>query len=161
MPGCRRSTARTANPNAATCRREAYRPWSRAASRGRRRRIRRSRPKGAAACRSRGSVRSKPASDTCWRSQGSGRSSSIDRRASVGGSSPWSQLPSGFPMKSSVKSLPFSTITPPSSWPSVKGHGRGFGQWPLRICWSVPQTPHAPIWISAAFQELLATALSR
>ena len=27
-----------------------------------------------------------------------------------------------------------STITPPSSWPSVNGHGNGFGQWPLRMC---------------------------
>ena len=54
-------------------------------------------------------------------------------------------------MKSSVNSAPASTITPPSSWPSVNGHGSGFGQWPLRMCWSVPQTPHAPILISAAF----------
>src|ERR1700752_5501677 len=54
-------------------------------------------------------------------------------------------------MKSAVNSAPAATITPPSSWPSVNGHGSGFGQWPLRMCWSVPQTPQAPILISAAF----------
>ena len=54
-------------------------------------------------------------------------------------------------MKSSVNSAPHSTMTPPSSWPSVNGHGSGLGQWPFRMCWSVPQTPHAPILISAAF----------
>src|SRR5829696_608502 len=57
----------------------------------------------------------------------------------------------GLPMKSSVRPSPFSTMTPPISWPRVKGHGKGFGQWPLRMCWSVPQTPQAPILISAAF----------
>ena len=54
-------------------------------------------------------------------------------------------------MKSARNSAPASTTTPPSSWPSVTGHGKGFGQWPLRMCRSVPQTPQAPIWISAAF----------
>ena len=54
-------------------------------------------------------------------------------------------------MKSSVRRRPFSTITPPISWPSVNGHGSGFGQWPLRMCRSVPHTPQAPIWINAAF----------
>ena len=58
---------------------------------------------------------------------------------------------SGLPMKSSVSSAPASTMTPPISWPSVNGHGSGFGQWPFRMCRSVPHTPHAPIWISAAF----------
>ena len=42
-------------------------------------------------------------------------------------------------------------MTPPSSWPSVNGQGSGFGQWPFRMCRSVPQTPQAPILISAAF----------
>src|ERR1043165_3173045 len=55
-------------------------------------------------------------------------------------------------MKSSVTSEPHSTITPPSSWPSVNGHGKGFGQWPFRMCWSVPHTPQAPIWINAALR---------
>src|SRR6516164_1622662 len=58
---------------------------------------------------------------------------------------------SGLLMKSSVNSGPHSTMTPPSSWPSVNGQGSGFGQWPLRMCKSVPQTPQAPILISAAF----------
>src|SRR6516165_4757058 len=59
---------------------------------------------------------------------------------------------SGLLMKSSVNSGPHSTITPPISWPRVNGQGSGFGQWPLRICRSVPHTPHAPILISAAFR---------
>jgi hypothetical protein len=42
-------------------------------------------------------------------------------------------------------------MTPPSSWPSVNGHGSGFGQCPFRMCRSVPQTPQAPILINAAF----------
>ena len=58
---------------------------------------------------------------------------------------------SGLPMKSAVSSAPFSTMTPPISWPSVNGHGKGFGQWPLRMCRSVPHTPQAPIWMRAAF----------
>ena len=55
-------------------------------------------------------------------------------------------------MKSSVSWSPFSTITPPISWPSVNGQGSGFGQWPLRMCRSVPHTPQAPIWIRAALR---------
>ncbi|MEY9223690.1 hypothetical protein ABH974_004113 [Bradyrhizobium ottawaense] len=55
-------------------------------------------------------------------------------------------------MKSSVNSSPHSTMTPPSSWPSVNGQGSGFGQCPLRICRSVPQTPQAPTLISAALR---------
>ena len=54
-------------------------------------------------------------------------------------------------MKSSLNSEPTSTSTPPISWPSVNGHGNGFGQWPFRICRSVPQTPQAPTFIKAAF----------
>ena len=32
----------------------------------------------------------------------------------------------------------------------LRGQGNGFGQWPFRICRSVPQTPQAPTLISAA-----------
>src|SRR5579862_3714131 len=58
---------------------------------------------------------------------------------------------SGLLMKSSVNSEPTSTSTPPISCPSVNGHGNGFGQCPLRMCRSVPQTPQAPTLIRAAF----------
>ena len=34
----------------------------------------------------------------------------------------------GLPMKSSASAAPFSTMTPPISWPSVNGQGSGFGQ---------------------------------
>ena len=68
-----------------------------------------------------------------------------------GGNMSFEPTPMGLPMKSVVSSSPISTITPASSWPSVKGQGSGFGQWPLRICRSVPQTPQAPICTSAAF----------
>ena len=53
-------------------------------------------------------------------------------------------------MKSSANSDPTSTSTPPISWPSVNGQGSCFGQWPFRICRSVPHTPQAPTLINAA-----------
>src|SRR5437773_2631469 len=53
-------------------------------------------------------------------------------------------------MMSSLNSEPTSTSTPPISWPCVNGQGSCFGQWPFRICRSVPQTPQAPTFISAA-----------
>ena len=68
---------------------------------------------------------------------------------------------SGLPMKSAVSSEPFSTMTPPISWPSVNGHGRGLGQWPLRMWRSVPHTPQAPIWIRAAFAGTCGRGTSR
>src|ERR1700710_2507915 len=64
-------------------------------------------------------------------------------------------------MKSSVNSEPTSTSTPPISWPSVNGHGSFFGQCPLRMCRSVPQTPHAPTLISAAFFGIFGHGTSR
>src|SRR5712692_10331797 len=57
---------------------------------------------------------------------------------------------SGLLMKCSRKSAPTSTRTPPISCPSVNGHGSCLGQCPLRMCRSVPQTPQAPILMSAA-----------
>src|SRR5215472_713635 len=54
-------------------------------------------------------------------------------------------------MKSATNSAPHSTTTAPISCPNVNGQGNGFGQWPLRMCRSVPQTPQAPIWSTAAF----------
>jgi hypothetical protein len=68
---------------------------------------------------------------------------------------------SSCPVQSAESSGPISTTTPASSWPSVNGQGNGFGQWPLRMCRSVPQTPQAPIWISAAFFGTLGLGTSR
>ena len=56
----------------------------------------------------------------------------------------------GLPMKSVSSSSPISTTTPASSCPSVKGQGSGLGQWPFKMCRSVPHTPQAPMRISAA-----------
>ena len=42
-------------------------------------------------------------------------------------------------------------MTPASSWPSVIGQGSGLGQWPFRMCRSVPHTPHESMRIKAAF----------
>ena len=78
-----------------------------------------------------------------------------------GGSISLEPTPIGLPMKSVFSSEPISTITPASSWPSVNGHGSGFGQWPLRMCWSVPHTPQAPIWISAPFGGTFGHGTSR
>ena len=50
-----------------------------------------------------------------------------------------------WPMKSVFSACPISTTTPANSWPSVNGHGSGLGQWPFKMCKSVPQTPQAPI----------------
>ena len=58
------------------------------------------------------------------------------RRRAAGRSSPW------------VSSGPISTITPASSWPSVKARA-GLGPVPSE-CADRCRTPHAPIWISAA-----------
>jgi hypothetical protein len=78
-----------------------------------------------------------------------------------GGSMSFEPTPIGLPMKSVFNSPPISTTTPASSWPSVNGQGSGFGQWPFNICWSVPQTPQAPILISAPFAGICGQGTSR
>jgi hypothetical protein len=82
-------------------------------------------------------------------------------RGKNGGSISLEPTPIGLPMKSVVSSLPISTTTPAISCPSVNGHGSGLGQWPLRMCWSVPHTPQAPIFISAPFGGTFGQATSR
>src|SRR5258708_4531135 len=52
-------------------------------------------------------------------------------------------------------------MMPATSWPSVNGHGSGFGQWPARMCRSVPHTPHAATVNSAALRGTAGRATLR
>ena len=67
----------------------------------------------------------------------------------------------GLSIQSVFRSGPFSTMMPAISWPRVKGQGSGFGQWPFRMCRSVPQTPQAPILIRADFGDIFGQATRR
>ena len=67
----------------------------------------------------------------------------------------------GLSIQSVFKSGPFSTMMPAISWPRVKGQGSGFGQWPFRMCRSVPQTPQAPILMRADFADIFGQATCR
>lgn len=67
----------------------------------------------------------------------------------------------GRSIQSVLRSGPISTTMPVISWPRVKGQGSGFGQWPFRMCRSVPQTPQAAMRISAALRPTFGQGTSR